>query len=228
MLIIIDKKTPQNAKLKLAEYGELVEFQTQGITYEAISGHPDIFFSQIENQLVVAPNLPEQYIQKLKDKNISFLLGEEAVGVKYPASSKYNIVADRDYLIHNFRNTDSAIIQLAEDMDLIQVDQSYTRCNLIPLGNKHYITSDKGVERTLKRFDLEVFYVDPEGIQLSGYKNGFIGGCAGILNQQIFFNGKLSYLKDSDAIKAFLKSQKFEIIELYDGPLFDGGSLIFL
>lgn len=228
MLIIIDKKAPQKAKIKLADYGELLEFQTQGITYDAISGHPDVFFSQIGKDLVIAPNLPEQYLQTLKDKNISFVMGEEAVGSKYPASSTYNVVADADYLIHNFRNTDSVITQLAEDMDLIQVDQGYTRCNLISLGNKRYLTSDKGVERCLRRYDLEVLYVDPEGIQLPGYKNGFIGGCAGIKGKQIFFLGRLDFLKNSDEVKAFIKSQNLEIIELYEGPLFDGGSILFV
>lgn len=228
MLIIIDKKAPSEAKLLLAKYGELMELETSGIVYEAISGHPDIFFSQIGTQLIIAPNLPEQYFKKLKEQNISFVLGEEAVGAKYPASSRYNVVADDDFLIHNFRNTDSAITHLAEDMDLIQVDQGYTRCNLIPLGNKHYITSDKGVERTLNRYDLSVLYVEPEGIQLSGYKNGFIGGCAGINGKQIFFMGSLNHLKSSQEIKEFLKSQNFELIELYKGSLFDGGSILFL
>lgn len=227
-MIVIDKKVPLEVKENLTKIDQLLELETSGIVYDAISGHPDIFFSQIGEQLLVAPNLPEPYFQKLKDQNISFVLGEEAVGTKYPASSKYNVVADADYLIHNFRNTDSVITQLAEDMDLIQVDQGYTRCNLIPLGNKHYITSDKGVERTLKRYNLEVLYVDPEGIQLSGYKNGFIGGCVGIKGKQIFFMGSLNHLKNSQKINDFLKSQNFELIELYKGPLFDGGSILFL
>jgi len=227
-MIIIDKKSPLEAKEHLAKIDILMEVETSGIVYEAISGHPDIFFSQIGTQLIVAPNLPESYFQKLKDEKISFVLGEEPVGEKYPASSKYNVVADDDYLIHNFRNTDSVITQLVDDMDLIQVDQGYTRCNLIPLGYKHYITSDKGIERTLKRYDVEVLYVDPEGIRLSGYKHGFIGGCAGIKGKQIFFMGSLDHLKNSQEIKEFLKTQNFEVIELYKGPLFDGGSIIFL
>lgn len=228
MLIIIDKKAPLEVKKNLAKIDALMELETSDIVYEAISGHPDIFFSKIGNQLVVAPNLPERYVQKLKENNISFIFGEEGVGAKYPASSKYNVVADDDFLIHNFRNTDSKITQLAEDMDLIQVDQGYTRCNLIPLGNKHYITSDKGIERTLKRYDLEVLYVDPEGILLPGFKNGFIGGCAGIKGKQVLFMGSLDGLKNSQEIKEFLKSQNFELIELYKGSLFDGGSILFL
>jgi hypothetical protein len=228
MLVFADQKSPTDALKKLSAFGEVVEFKTEGIVYEAIAGHPDIFFCKINQQWVVAPNLPNEYIQKLKEHNISFVFGEEAVGAKYPVSSKYNAVVDNDFLIHNFRNTDSTIVRLGEDMDLIQVDQGYTRCNLIPLGNKNYITSDKGIARTLRRFDLEVLYVDPEGIQLPGYKNGFIGGCVGITDKKIFFVGSLIYHKEGEAIKDALFSQDFEIIELYDGSLFDGGGLIFM
>lgn len=67
-----------------------------------------------------------------------------------------------------------------------------------------------------------------EGIQLPGYKNGFIGGCVGIKDKQIFFLGRLDFLKNSDEVKAFIKSQNLEIIELYEGPLFDGGSILFV
>ena len=67
MLIFVDEKIPPKACEKLAEYGEVIKFKTNEIVYEAISGHPDIFFSQMENQLVVAPNLPPFYFQKLKE-----------------------------------------------------------------------------------------------------------------------------------------------------------------
>jgi ribosomal protein L30E len=228
MLIIIDKKIPKKAKRKLAKYGELMELKTRDITYDAISGHPDIFFSQVSKQLVVAPNLPEHYQEKLENLNILFILGELEVGSKYPANSRYNIVADQDFIIHNFRNTDYVTTGFVNGMDLIQVDQGYTRCNLIALGNKHFITSDKGIARTLKKYDLKVLYVNPKEIQLPGFKNGFIGGCAGIYQNKIFFIGKLDYLSDADKLKDFLRRQNYEIIELYDGPLFDGGSIFFI
>jgi hypothetical protein len=228
MLIIIDKKIPEEAKNKLARYGNLMELKTHGITYDAISGHPDIFFSQVSEQLVVAPNLPEHYFAKLEDLNIFFITGELEVGLKYPASSRYNVVADQDFIIHNFRNTDYEITRLSAGKDLVQVDQGYTRCNLIALGNKHFVTSNKGIARTLKRYDSSVLYVSPKGIQLPGFKNGFIGGCAGIHQNKIFFIGKLDHLSDADKLKDFLRKQNYEIIELYDGPLFDGGSIFFI
>jgi hypothetical protein len=58
MMIIVDNKITPVAKRRLSSFGELVELKTDGITYPAISGHPDIFFCQSADNLIVAPNLP--------------------------------------------------------------------------------------------------------------------------------------------------------------------------
>ena len=71
MFIIADNRIPPQAKEKLSEYGEIINFSTKGITYEAISGHPDIFFCQVNNKLIVAPNLPDLYKNTLTSKNTS-------------------------------------------------------------------------------------------------------------------------------------------------------------
>ena len=42
MLILLDRKMPVAAKEKLAGYGEVIEFATEGITYEAISWQVDV------------------------------------------------------------------------------------------------------------------------------------------------------------------------------------------
>ncbi|NQT78040.1 MAG: hypothetical protein HQ565_10020, partial [Bacteroidetes bacterium] len=179
MLIIVDKKIPQDAKKLLSHYGELLELQTSGITYEAISGHPDIFFHQINGKLLIAPNLPEAYKEILSRNGLEFVVGEQAVGKKYPASATYNAVSTGSHLIHNFRHTDAAITAMGEDADLIHVDQGYTRCNLIPINDHHFITSDHGIQRVLEGFEKECLYVDPKGIILEGFKHGFFGGCCG-------------------------------------------------
>jgi len=227
MLIIIDKKIPQEAREKLADAGELLELETNSICYDAISGHPDVFFCRIEKEVVVAPNLPERYFEILEKKSVPFIKGELPVGVKYPGTAGYNAVFNNNTLIHNFRYTDPAITRLAEDADLIHVNQGYARCNLVPAGPGRYITSDRAVATTLRRFDKEVLYVDPEGIILPGFKNGFFGGCCGILDTKLFLIGSLEYLKNGNELRSFLEESGVEIIELYDGPLFDGGSILF-
>lgn len=228
MLIILDKKIPEQAKEKLKTYGSLLELETSGITYEAISGHPDIFFHQAGKQLIVAPNLPDHYKQHLENYGIKYTLGEQDVGEKYPPSSAYNAVSTENYLIHNFRNTDSSITSLLDDADLIHVDQGYTRCNLLALDDDHFITSDNKVQRVFQRFDKQCLYVDPKDIILEGFSHGFFGGCCGIHDKRIFIIGSLKHMNEKKEILDLSASLGYSIIELYDGPLFDGGSILFI
>ena len=228
MLIIVDKKTPDQARTKLKEYGNLLELETSGITYDAISGHPDIFFHLAGDKLIVAPNLPDKFKQELNKAGINFIEGEQNVGPKYPRSSAYNVVSTATLLIHNFRNTDSVITSTLEDVDLIHVDQGYTRCNLLPLGDDHFISSDTGISKVLGRFDKDCLDISPEGILLEGFDHGFFGGCCGIHEDKVFILGFLSHHPEEEKIRSYIQAYNYQIIELYDGPLFDGGSILFI
>ncbi len=228
MLIIIDEKIPEQAKDRLRKYGELLELQTSGITYEAISGHPDIFFHQTADKIIVAPNLPENYLHELNRAGVEIIMGEQGVGKKYPASSSYNAVSTPGYLIHNFSNTDAVIKRLGENADLIHVEQGYTRCNLLAIDDDHFITSDEKIKKVLDRFGKESIYINPEGILLEGFRNGFFGGCCGIYERKVFIIGSLKNYPENNTVKKYLASLNLEVIELYDGPLFDGGSILFL
>ena len=227
MLIIIDKKIPAEAKEKLKEYGELLELETDGIVYDSISGHPDIFFCNLEDAIVYAPNLPEKYLEPLKERGIKLIKGELPLGKKYPETAKYNAVFTGDTLYSNFRYTDSVITNNIGDAELTHINQGYARCSLIPLGNDNFITSDEGVKRTLERFDKNALYVNPEEILLPGKRHGFIGGCCGVYAEKVFFIGSLSHLQDGEKVKQFINESGLEVVELYDGELFDGGSILF-
>lgn len=226
MLIIADKRIPATARKKLSDYGEVVLFKTSGLTYEAISGHPDIFICAVNGQLIVAPNLPENYKSILQSNQIPFLEGEQAIGNKYPESAAYNVVSAEKYLCHNFRYTDSKINELADELDLIHVNQGYCRCNLLPVKNDHYITSDEGIRRVLENYHFDVLYVDPKDILLPGMKHGFFGGCCGVWENKVFIIGSLNHFAEGEKVRTYLQNLHYEIIELYDGPLFDGGSVL--
>ena len=228
MLIIIDKKIPAEAKEKLKEYGELLELETNGIVYDSISGHPDIFFCHLGNSIVYAPNIPEKFLSLLQERGIKLFKGEIALGQKYPETAKYNAVFIEDTLYHNFRYTDSVITDSIGEADLTHINQGYARCSLIPLGNDNSITSDEGVKRTLERFGKNALYVNPEEIILPGKKHGFIGGCCGIFDKKVFLIGSLSHIQDGEKIKQFINEAGLEVVELYDGPMFDGGNIMFV
>ncbi|MCF8235402.1 MAG: hypothetical protein K9G67_10205 [Bacteroidales bacterium] len=228
MIAIADQRIPDEAKTELGKFSNCVFLKTENIVYESISGHPDIFFCKIMDRLIVAPNLPEYFKKALQKHHIDFIEGEMPVGARYPGTALYNAVFSDDLLIHNFRYTDSGITEFAADAELIHVNQGYARCNIAPLGNKKFITSDEGIHKTILRYGLDVLCVTPDEIILPGQKHGFIGGCCGVEENKLFVTGSLHHFSEGDKIRKFVSEAGFQIIELYDGPLFDGGGLLFV
>jgi hypothetical protein len=228
MLIILDKKVPEAAKKNMRTFGEVIEFTTSGITYEAISGHPDVFFCHAGIQWIVAPNCPGEYQEMLIRKKVPFRMGKNPVRDNYPGTAFYNAVLSDEMLIHNLDLTDPVILPYAEEKNRIHVSQGYCRCNLLALRNHSFMTSDEGIHKILAGKGFSVLFVDPAEILLAGFRHGFMGGACGICRNQFFFIGSLRYHKQGNEISALLEDLDYEIVELYDGPLFDGGGVLFL
>jgi hypothetical protein len=228
MLIIIDKKIPAEAKEKISIYGTVVEFFTTDIVYDAISGHPDIFFCQTPQDLIVAPDTPISFINILKEHKIKFKMGKLSVGKKYPETARYNAVVTDNFLIHHSGITDEVIKSHTSKMKRITVMQAYTRCNLLPLKNDHFITSDLGIHKAMNDNGCKVLYISPDSVLLSGFDYGFFGGASGVYENKVFIIGSLQHYHDGEKVRNFLSELQYEIIELYDEPLFDGGSVLFL
>ncbi len=228
MQIIIDGRMPIEAKRKLASYGEVICFETSGITALPLSGHPDIFLCQIGNKLVVSPDIPEEFKQILKNKNINHVYGKKIIGAEYPSCAHYNAVVTEKFLIHNLSFTDDAILKSAIDRQKLNVKQGFTRCSLLMFGEDNFITSDEGIYKTLENNGLQGLLVSPKEIVLPGYNHGLFGGACGVCGKEIFICGNLNYFSDGNKIKDFSESLNYRIVELYDGPLFDGGGILLL
>jgi hypothetical protein len=264
MLIILDKKLPEEAKEKLSASGTLLELETEAIVYPAISGHPDIFICQTPQTLIISPSLPEKYLQIIKEHQIQFIPGnptpnpsslipvstssttgsfpepiEGSIGhtassiqhpvssIQYPASIRYNAAVSDNYLVHRLEFTDPSILENCHTRKKISVRQGYTRCNLLLLKGDHYITSDPGIHKSLILAGLDGIFVSPDGILLPGFANGFIGGTMGILRDSVYITGSLSHYPEGKGVRVFLERLNYRIVELYEGPLIDGGSLLF-
>jgi hypothetical protein len=228
MLIIIDKNIPEEAKRNLQHYGELVLLETNSITEPSISGHPDIFFCKTGKGLITAKNLPEKLKNILKQQNISFTEGASDVLAVYPDAAHYNAVITKTHLIHRSDITDKEILNDCSELKKIHVSQGYTRCSMLSLDENNFITSDEGIYKTLISLRFECLLVSAKDIILPGQRYGFIGGACGILEDRLFVIGNLKHHKDGEIIRKFAGLQGYSIIELYDGPLFDGGSIIFI
>jgi len=177
---------------------------------------------------VVSPSLPNKYLQRIKEQQLQYIIGNQASSIQHPASVHYNAAVNDRYLVHRLEFTDPVILQNCHTLKKIPVKQAYTRCNLLLLRDDHYITSDRGIHKNLQRSGLEGIFVSPEGILLPGFPNGFIGGALGLLDNTIFIIGSLAYFAEGGTVRKFLEDLQYKIVELYDGPLFDGGGILFL
>lgn len=227
-LILCDKRLPSSAKVRLSNFGEIIEISSELITYSAISGHPDVFCCPVGETFVVSPALSTEYTEIFNVNAIKWVYGAKPNGFTYPDSAFYNAVVTDNLLIHNLTITDPKILEVAGTRKQIHVNQGYTRCNLLPLPGEKFITSDKGIYTILTKEGFEVLYVSPDGILLEGFPNGFIGGVCGVRDRNVFIDGNLTFFNEGQKIKDFLSRHSLNIIELYDGPLFDGGSIIFI
>jgi hypothetical protein len=228
MLIIIDARLPENAITKLKKLGEVFLLKSDNIVYESISGHPDIFITQIDELVVMAPNAPIALKEALKKNRIPFLKGKAKLSKRFPDTVYYNAVCTADFLIHKEGHTDACILHETTKKKYINVSQAYTRCNLMKLPDDSFITSDKGIEKSLKAQGIEVYYLYSDDVELSGQDHGFIGGTMGVLENKLYIIGSLSYYQQATALKDICSSKGLEIVELYDGPLIDGGGIFFL
>lgn len=228
MYVIADSRIPAKALDKLSSFALVLLFSSNNVTYDEISGHPDIFFCQIDNQLIAAPNTPAGFLKKLDKYNIPYSFGESQVGVEKINSTHYNAVVTQSYLIHNTKVTEKSIVDLCTDKTIIHCNQGYTRCSLIAPDDNLMITSDGGISKILSEKGIEHLLIGAKEILLPGFANGFFGGTCGFFENTLFLMGNLNFHPEGETIRKYVYSKGFDIVELYDGPLFDGGSLLFI
>ncbi len=170
--------------------GEVLWMKGGKAAYESISGHPDIFFFCKDERscksLVCSPDAPAQIVKTLVKYKVSIKKGKNPVGKKYPDTAGYNAVGIGNILIHNTRYSDESLSSFDRK---ICVNQGYTRCNLLALNDKSFITSDKGIQKTLEEQGFDVLYIDPRQVKLEGHEYGFFPGCCVMTGYMLVVSG---------------------------------------
>jgi hypothetical protein len=228
MYAIIDKRTSLEVKKNLEKYtDDIFEFSSDEITYNAISGHPDIFIFQDVNKLIIAPNTPIDLINFLDTKNINYSFGAKPVGKDLDESVLYNCLSTDNYFFCKQGKPDIVIQEWCAAKQPINIPQSYTRCSMFNIEN-NIITSDKGIVKVLEKNNIDHCYFDPKQIKISDHKNGFIGGTMGLIDNKVFFLGDLLKHSDGKFLHKYITDLGKEVICLGTDYLYDGGGIFFV
>lgn len=229
MYAIIDKRCSKEIKENLKQYVDSVfEFSTEGITYNSISCHPDIFIFQNGKELIIAPNSPKDLFNFLDEKRIDYIIGSKQVGESLENSSQYNCLTTSKYFFSKKGTTDCSIIDYVKGKKTIEISQSYSRCSLFDVGKEKMITSDLGIVKSLIKNNIEHFYFEPSEIKIEDHKYGFIGGTMGKLDDNVFFLGDILKHKLGKSMKEYIESFQQKVICLGSDFLYDGGGIFFI
>ncbi len=224
---LIDARAPKEAIEALQKIISTIPFLTQGLTYAAISGHPDVFFAKINQEWIIAPNTPQKYIDHFTAHEIPFELGEEEIGESLSESTYYNVLFHQHTLYHKVGFTSKTILEKTAALPFTALPQAYTRCSVFGVG-EHLITSDSGIAKVLKQRQLSHCLVPPQQILLPPYPYGFIGGTMGFWQGTLYFIGDPRHHECFRPLLAYLKKHDIQWQALYNGPLYDGGGILFV
>ena len=190
--------------------------------------HADMQITGVgSGKMICAPECYDYYCNILKNKDIKILAGDTILTSNYPGDIAYNIIVDEKFAIHNFRHTDSVILQNLGERKKINVSQGYTACTLCVVGENAFITSDRGIYSVLLGNGADVLLTNDNCIRLEGFDHGFFGGASVMLSPGVMaVNGCLESHPDYIAISSFCKAHGVDIISLSSDIITDIGSFI--
>lgn len=183
--------------------------------------HPDIQCFSDKNNFFTYSNLKEYYSLFIPKIIVSDYILES----KYPGDVRYNVFKAENYIFCNEKHTDSELLfYLKNNYNVINVNQGYSNCSSLYLGKMTIATSDKGMEKVFIKNGFKTIFIDNKNIILKGYTNGFIGGSAIKLNDEIIFFGSIRKPEYKN-LTSFLKENEVKYKD-FDFPLEDYGSAV--
>ncbi len=226
MLIIAGADIPGEVINRLRKEGKLLLLKSSNVLPDYLSCHPDLFLFSYKKTIVHSPETPVEILNEISAAGYKLIKGNKP-GIKYPECARYNVATGCGYYIHKKDITTPEIVELCAGLEFINVKQGMTRCSALLFGEKYFLTSDRKIDRELSGRGLRGVFVEPGQIVLP-YKNyGLIGGCCGVSGNTVYFIGSLEYLREEEEIKNIITEGGFTYRELYQGPMFDGGSILF-
>lgn len=215
--------------------GTVVPFLSTNVVYPALQGHADLFFAFLPTAngqppywIIAAPNAPSRCTTLLQAAGIAIMPGSTAVGSTAASCGAYNVACSSTIAVGNRSQCDTVLLQQLGARQFIQVRQGMARCSTLFVGTAAAITSDPGIHRALCAAHCSSLLVSCQDILLPGYACGCFGGCCGVMDDKVFIVGRLARHPQGEEIRTFLQQNGKEAVELYDGPLWDVGSIFFL
>jgi len=197
--------------------------------YEGIRNHADLLLCPTEGPLFISQEISPYITTSLKAHKIEASIISKTLETSYPGTTLLNVLITPTHLICNTKFTCPELIHYANNKQLItiHVNQAYTRCTTLHLGNNIFLTDDPGIHKVLVKHKLTSYRLEPGHVQLKDHPSGFIGGSAGIIDGTIYFNGDITHHPSHPLIVQACQQALLKISYVPNQPLVDIGSILY-
>ena len=141
-MIIVDKKIRNCEEEYLKSLGyNIWKVENSNNVYDEISSHADIFFTKLNDKIVVEPT----FYDKLNSCYDKCIKGNSISREEYPFDIAYNVCQIGRNVIHNFKYTDKKVMEIIKDekLNMININQGYSNCSIAVIDENSAIVTDK-------------------------------------------------------------------------------------
>ncbi|MEE1042681.1 MAG: hypothetical protein UH854_01835 [Clostridia bacterium] len=229
--VIVDHNAPQSLLDYLNKNNiEYIKSCYIKNSIEAVSTHPDMQICHLGSEKFVAePTIYQYYKKQLDLYGVNVSKGKSSVACNYPQDISYNVVITNNFMLHNVKYTDKAILDYAgyTNISIYNVKQGYTKCATCVIDENAIITSDEGIYKICAQNSIDCLLIEKDIIKLGDRNDGFIGGCCGMIDYKtLLFCGDISAHKSYKAIMDFAEKYGVKILSSSKEMLTDVGSII--
>ena len=229
--VVVDYRINKEEKEKLEALGyESIICPPNKVLYDAVCGHPDMLMHIVDKStIIVHKDMDKDFVSALNVYGYNILFSAHPIESTYPGDIALNAVNLSNIFMHNLDYTDTTLLEAVKSKKLLKVKQGYTKCSTAIINKNAVMTSDIGIAKALENEDFDVLLLPPGDIQLPGLNYGFIGGCCGLLDENLLaFYGDLNQYAYGKEVLNFLYKHNVKPVFLGKGKLVDRGSIFLL
>ena len=227
MKLIVAANISEDIKQKLKkENFELIYTFKNTNLLPGLEYHADMQIAKISGKYICDKSLYSFYKEAFGSSGHSLVCGDFACSSNYPEDIAYNVKVLGNNIVHNFKYTDSRVMEMTSAMNRIDVSQGYSGCSICSVGDNALITSDRVIGQKALDNGIDALVISPGHISLPGFDYGFISGASFFCKNTLYFFGDATDHPDWENIYSFCAKQNVNILNLSDEPLCDYGSAI--
>ena len=235
-LSVIDFRMPQEAQSALEAFGyTLCQLPLHKALDTPVSAHPDMLLFFATDAIYCTAEYKKTALDRLetiaRHTQKQLIPLDRKQRKDYPHDILFNAAVVGKHLFCLPSYTAKEILHSGQYTP-VPVKQGYAKCSILPVGNNALITEDPSIAKAASARGLDVLKISPNGVSLSGYSTGFLGGSASYSPyrscEDIFFCGDLNLHPDAREIREFCTKHNKNPISLGAFPLTDVGTIFLL